>query len=289
MRRIDDAGNMADLVIDSQITLRQGRDAVEIRTTVDNIADDHRLRVLLPSGVRTSTYLADSAFDVVARPIASREDNHLYRELEVETKPQQSWTAVFDGERGLAVVGDGLLESAVRDLPERPIALTLFRATGRTVGTIGEPDGQMRGRMTFAYWLVPLAGEPDRTYLSELGQRISAGLQLAQLGPEDIPLYRVREAALPCRAAFLRLDGPAVMTSLRRVDGALEARLFNPLEVPATGKLRFGDWLGGAARWCQAMRVDLESNPLGEAWTMNRETSVALKPKEIVTLRFEGS
>ena len=36
----------------------------------------------------------------------------------------------------------GLLETAVRDQPERPLALTLFRATRRTVMTDGQPQGQ---------------------------------------------------------------------------------------------------------------------------------------------------
>ena len=89
---------------------------------VENVAEDHRLRVLFPSETKTDTYLADSAFDVVERPIALRKDNHLYREMEVETKPQQSWTAVFDEQRGLAVISAGLLETAVRDIPDRPLA-----------------------------------------------------------------------------------------------------------------------------------------------------------------------
>jgi dipeptidase D len=65
-------------------------------------------------------------------------------ELEVEMKPQQTWTAVYDARRGLAVIAPGQLESAVRDLTERPIALTLFRGTRRTVLTDGEPGGQQR-------------------------------------------------------------------------------------------------------------------------------------------------
>jgi alpha-mannosidase/mannosylglycerate hydrolase len=284
MRRVD---QFVDLVIDSMVTLRHGRAFVEVKTTVDNSAEDHRLRVLLPSGVRTVTYLADSAFDVVERPIPVREDNHMYRELEVETKPQQSWTAVFDDERGLAVVGDGLLETAVRDLPERPIALTLFRATGRTVGTTGEPEGQLPGMLTFDYWLVPLAGDPDRTHLCELGQKISAGLKVAQLGPRDIPIHRSGDFDLPRRAGFLRLDGSAVLTSLRRVDGALEARVFNPLKATTAVTLSLGDWPAGDERPSQAQRVDMESTPLGEPWTIDGEVSIRLKPKEIVTLRLE--
>jgi alpha-mannosidase len=284
MRRAED---LVDLVIDSFVTLRQGQDFVEVRTIVDNVADDHRLRVLLPSGVADAqTYLADSAFDVVERPIPLRQDNYLYREPEVETKPQQSWTGVFGPERGLAVVADALLETAVRDLPERPIALTLFRATGRTVGTTGEPGGQMRGRLTFDYLLVPLDGAPDRTQLCELGQAISAGLQVAQLGRHDLPIYRVAAPPLPPRAGFLGLGGPAVLTSARQVDGALEVRLFNPLGETITATLNVSDRPAGATHPRTVQRVDLASNPLGEPWALDGETKVALKPKEIVTLRL---
>ena len=95
--RMSRSAELVNLVIDSLITLRAGADRVEVETTVHNVALDHRLRVLFPSGAAADTYLSDTPFDVVERPIALRADNHLYRELEVETKPQMSWTAVFDG------------------------------------------------------------------------------------------------------------------------------------------------------------------------------------------------
>jgi len=43
---------------------------IEVESTVHNAADDHRLRVLFPSGARTDVYQADSPYDVVERPIA---------------------------------------------------------------------------------------------------------------------------------------------------------------------------------------------------------------------------
>ena len=61
---------LIDLVIDSIVRLRAGADRLEVRTTVHNDADDHRLRVLLPSGTTASTYLTDTPFDVVERGVA---------------------------------------------------------------------------------------------------------------------------------------------------------------------------------------------------------------------------
>ena len=269
---------LVPLAIDSLVSLRPGADHVEIETTVHNHASDHRLRVLFPSGARTDTYLADSVFDVVERHIALRSDNHLYRELEVEAKPQRSWTAVHDQVRGLAVVAPGQLETAVCDLTERPIALTLFRGTRRTVMTDGEPLGQLRGDLTFRYAIVPLQGTPDRIALSMLGQRLAAGLRPVQLRPQDAAQRR-RSATLAPEDSLLRLDGHAVLTSARQVGYALEVRLYNP-EVEA-GQIV----LTVPQTVTSAQRVNLESAPLGEAAPVgDGELMLELRSKEIVTL-----
>ncbi len=281
LRRSDD---FAELTIDSYLTLRPGQPRVEVETIVDNTAEDHRLRVLLPSGAAgAKTYLADTPFDVVERPITLREDNHLYRELEVETKPQQSFTAVHDGSRGLAVVSRGLYESAVRDLPERPIALTLLRGTRKTVFTDGEPGGQVLGRHAFHYWLVPLAEAPDVTELLRLGQQIAGGLRVVQLRPKDVERHRGERADLPPAAGWFELDGRAILTSARRVGDDAELRLFNPTESEQAVELRFAHVPQGARL------VNFESEPIEGAVELRDETlRLTLEPKQIrtVSLRF---
>jgi alpha-mannosidase/mannosylglycerate hydrolase len=274
---------LAPLVIDSHVTLRAGAERVEVETTVHNVAEDHRLRVLFPSGARGAVaYLADTPFDVVERPIPLRADNHLYRELEVETRSQLTWSAVYDGERGLAVISSGLLESAVRDQPERPLALTLFRATRRTVFTDGEPNGQLPGDLHFRYWLAPLAAAPDRVALCRLGQQLAAGLRSAQLRPADVALHR-QAALLPPVASLLQVDGPAVVTSARWIGGSLEVRMFNPTAAAGEAHLYFGSELPFAA----LQEVDAESNPLAEAQAVAGGASVVtLGAKQIKTLRI---
>ncbi len=283
MRRSEE---LVPLVIDSFVSLRPGADRVEVTTTVHNGARDHRLRVLFPSGAPAETYLADSPYDVVRRPIALRADNADYRELEVETKPQQSWTAVSAAGRGLALISEGLMESAVRDLPERPVALTLLRATRRTVMTDGQPEGQLQGDWTFRYWIVPLAADPDVVRLSALGQRLAAGLRSVQLDPVDLGLFRGPRTQ-PAEASFLRLHGDALLASARRVEGALEVRLVNPTIRSAEAVLEPGRLAadGGLCSACQ--RVNLESRPLGDGWPISGgSVRVTLRPKEIVTLRL---
>ena len=266
------------LVIDNYVTLRAGADQVEISSTIYNTAKDHRLRVLFTSGVEADTFVTDTPFDMVERPVALRKDNHRYRELEVEGKPQQGVIAVHDGQRGLAIISPGQYESTVRDLPGRPIALTLLRATRRTVGTDGEPDGQLQGEHTIRYAMVPLGGKPSATGLLRRSQALAAGLRTAHLRPQDMAYYR-SAGNLPAEDGLLSLEGQAILTSARQVGGALEVRLLNPETAPSTATLH--------VQATQVQRVNLESTALGDtAAVENNRLTIAIAPKEVVTLRL---
>ncbi len=279
MRRSEE---LVQLEIDSFISLRAGADRIEVKTTVHNVAQDHRLRVLFPTGAAADTYLSDTPFDVVERPIPLLDENHLYRELEVETKPQQSWTAVVDGRRGLAVISAGLMESGVRDLPERPLALTLFRATQRTVFTNGEPGGQLLGALTFRYWLAPLSTAPDRVRLSRWGQQLAAGVRVVQLNKADMALHR-QGNRLPVAGSLLQLDGQAICTSARWVEGGLEVRIFNPTTAAVVAQLRPAPSLGLS----DVQFVNFESKAEETAQDLVEGVAdISLKAKQIRTVRL---
>ena len=287
------SAEVVPVVIESLVSLKAGAGHVEVETVVHNTARDHRMRVLFPSqAVDAVTYLADSPFDVVERPIALRPDNHLYREPEIESKPQQNWTAVFDQQRGLAVVAPGQLESAVQDTPERTLALTLFRSTGRTVMTNGEPDGQMQGSLAFKYSIVPLDGPVDRASLFDQAVLLSAGLRQFYAQPADIKntLENMARSHLPPHdlppvGNFLSIEGPLVMTSLRQAGSAIEVRIFNPASLPATAVLSLAGWPSSLAAPTQASWVNFESQPLGPTFAINGDPlPLELGPKEIKTL-----
>ena len=288
---------MTELVIESLVTLRAGSGRLEVETTVHNNAGDHRLRVLFPSGVQADTWLADTPFDVVERPVALRPDNHLYREPELETKPQQSWSAVFAAGRGLAVISSGLLETAVRDLPAQPLALTLFRSTRRTVMTAGEPGGQLFGDLTFRYWITPLAGEPDRAALCRMGHELAGGAARRAANSEGycaLPAGSIQRGQASCRenlpfeAGFVSVEGDVVVTSLRRVEEGLEVRLFNPNITAAAASIQVLPGLAWVKAPAHACLVDFESNLLSEIDGFDGKTvPLTVNPKQILTVRLE--
>jgi alpha-mannosidase/mannosylglycerate hydrolase len=273
---------LKELVIDNLVSLRPGSDVLEIETIVHNNILDHRLRVLFPSGVDAETYLSDTPFDVVERHIPLRKDNYLYRELEVETKPQQSWTAIYNDGRGLAVVAPGLMETAIRDLPEKPLALTLLRATRRTVMTNGEPLGQLQGDHHFSYQVVFLTDAPERNRLSYLGQRLGAGIRDVQMSSDQVKRRKMSDG-LPQRMSFFKMTGAAVLTSLQILKGKIEVRLFNPCENSEKTTLDFTSLVSGKGIYWQ--RVNFESDPMSnEKFDRDAIIQVELKPKQIQSL-----
>ncbi|MBI2516317.1 MAG: glycoside hydrolase family 38 [Opitutae bacterium] len=278
---------LTELVIDSHLTLRKGSDRLEVSTTVQNTVRDHRLRVLLPTGARTDVCLADGAFDVVERKIGLPTDNHVGREMAVETHPHQTWSAVADRRRGLAVVTTGLLEAAARDLPERPLALTLFRATRRTVFTDGQPQGQLAGELTFNYWIVPVQGPIDPVGLGEDGVLLGAGLRDVQMTAIDCRLHR-QASGLPPQASFLRVQGKVLVTSVREVGDRLEVRLYNPGNRSELSVLDFRGRPRSASRPDSVQPVDFTGRAIGRAQAVrDGRHRTRVRPKEIVTLRFD--
>lgn len=277
---------MRELVIDSLVTLRAGADWVEVETSVLNNVQDHRLRVIFPSGAQAETCWMDSPFDVVERPIALRADNAIYREPEVETRPMQSFAAVFDRERGLAVISSGQLEAAVQDVPERPLALTLFRATGRTVYTDGEPGGQLQGPLHFRYWIVPLQGAPDWERMFQRGQALVGGTRAAQLIHKDaLPLRG--PASLPASGGLFEVRGPVVLTSVQQSKNGLLARLFNPYSGAKEAVIDFSVMPDGLPRPVTAQPVNFEGESVGDPIPVrDGQAHIPFGPKQIQTLLF---
>lgn len=240
MRR---SSETAELVIQTDVTLRAHADHVELKTVIDNQIRQHRIRVLFESGVEATTYQADAPFDVVTRPIALPEQNHTYRELAVETRPQQNWTAVNDAQRGLALIAPGLPESAVRDDPQRTLALTLLRGFKRTIfhefpeGDIG---GQSLGRHEFDYRLVPLAGAADAARLTHLAQVTAGGARATQiLAKNQAP---ADDRNVPPSSGQLTLKpGHTIVNSLRHhpEKDYVELRLHNPTDTEVTEQVTY--------------------------------------------------
>jgi len=216
-------------------------DRIELRTTVENEADDHRLRVHVRSDGRDEVR-AESQFAVVRRPIAPPAPRARWVEPPVATAHM------------LGTVALGRLALLTKGLPEYEAAadglrLTLLRCVGtisRPAGLptrpvaagpdVATPEGQCRGRHVFEY-----AVRFDADSLSDAA--------LIRAGQD----YRTDFLAGDPFPAPMTLEGDVVFSCLKGAEAGagLVVRVFNPNASHEAVRL------GGV----DAVRVRLDETP----------------------------
>ncbi|MGH2694192.1 MAG: hypothetical protein ACRDJJ_05180 [Actinomycetota bacterium] len=203
---------------------------VRVDVSIDNRAPNHRVRLIVELPEPAETTRAGSAFEIVERPRAS--------EGGATEPPSPCWPArgfVIAG--GTGVMAEHLFEY---ELTESALAVTLLRCVGTIscdllptrTGVAGPdvptPEAQMLGRTELSFGiLVRDTDEPIRVWesfaLPPMTARASGG------GP------------LPGQGSLLDIDAPA-LSSVRRVDGRLSLRLWNPAGRAARARVG-GSWL----------------------------------------------
>ncbi len=166
--------------ITSRVTLVNGIPRLDIRTTVENRAKDHRLRVHFPAPFEVDSANYDGHFEIVNRKIGLPAFDETWAEQPRPEVPQRAFTDVSDGGHGLMVANRGLPEAEVITPPKSwrlrgsataEIALTLLRCVGwlsrddfpARRGPAGPnletPAAQMQGKWSFEYSILPHAGD----------------------------------------------------------------------------------------------------------------------------------
>ena len=256
------------------VELRAGERIVRFSTSFVNPSRDHRLRVHLPLPEPAAASEAECAFATVTRG------------LEAEGRPGERGVPTFPARRfvragGLTVVHDGVAEYELVDVvgtgtgadaTAATLALTVLRSTG------------MLSRLGMSYRPLPAGPLTPVEGLQLVGKQVELCYALA-VGPVD-PYAMADDVLLPLevqgsfgggsrprRGSTLEVTG-AEVTSVRRVDGVLEVRLFNP--GPAETTVGLGDRSG----WL----VDLRGSPLEPF-----DGSFGLRGHAIATVRLRGA
>ncbi len=138
------------------------------------------------------------------------------------------WTAVFDNDRGLAVVSTGLLENCYPAYPRTHVGFDLTAQHQNYGGHNGEPNGLLIGTSRFRYWLMPLTEAPDRVLpYSAWATAVAGFLRLCKLRPEDMALHQ-ESGQLAATVNSLRADGDGAVTSAFYGGRRLRVALLQP-------------------------------------------------------------
>jgi hypothetical protein len=231
-----------------RVTLATGSRRLDIETTVNNRAFDHRLRAWFPTGLACGEVVSDGAFMLNRRPCA-RPTNPAWPQPAPPTWPQQDFSVLGDGAASLAILNRGLPEFEVLDDGKGGaiFALTLMRCVdwlsrddfaarkNTNAGpTLFTPDAQLIGRRSFRYAVLPGGGDIFADDVKFESERYRA----------QPPTHQgVPAGCTPGGASLLRCDEPRVSVSaVKRADDgrALVVRLYNLDNVPVTATLALG-------------------------------------------------
>jgi hypothetical protein len=234
------------------LTLRPGARTLELAVTFDNHAKDHRLRMLFPTDLATTT-TAESAmqFDVITRnTIPVPVDQEVWIEDAPDTFPQHGWTSLYDEDikRGLAVIAGGVHEFGVPDTEERPIALTLLRAVGylgagRDPMTINggagphipTPEAQLLQKFTYNVALRPHSAPWDAAEIWRDAEEFLLPMKAITEKPSEDGTRKPSDS-------FLSIEGANVVLSAVKgsEDGeGVVVRVHNPSERDSAASIKF--------------------------------------------------
>ncbi|MEA3364963.1 MAG: glycoside hydrolase family 38 C-terminal domain-containing protein, partial [Candidatus Hydrogenedentes bacterium] len=261
------------LRVTDRIFVEKDAPYVRVRTLVENTVRDHRLRVLFPTPIATETSFAETPFAVVERTIDIPPEAARWHE---RVNPETAFTRFFgiqNPTNGLAVLCPaGLHEYEVMQTPERILALTLFRSTYQTVGTPGEPDGQLLEPMEFEYLLYPFSAPFRAVAALRMVQEAQTGIRTHQS-------ENLSESVSFCRL----LNNTTVVTALKpAADGnGGVLRLWNPTENPVKESMQFTAKLKTVER-CTLDEQTIESVKIKQDGSFE----VEVPSKGLTTVRF---
>jgi alpha-mannosidase len=281
----------AILHISSMISLTPYARSVEFQTTVDNSARDHRLRVLIPTGITTTRVAADSQFCVIEREQKEYDLEQFTIEHPARVAPMQRFVTVSGTGRACTVLAYGLPEYELLLDGHGTIAVTLLRCVGllagddlitRPGGKAGwhneTPDAQCPGSHLFRYAVLPhMPGEPAA---SVIRNRESERFHLPLL-----PFRRKNADPPAAGGSFVTLtDGALTLSAIKESEDGegIVVRVYNPTPSPAEGTLRFASPL----RRAFLVRLDEQQiNPLDVV--EGKTLRIAATPFGIVTVKVE--
>jgi mannosylglycerate hydrolase len=237
----------------SEVSLTPGVRRIDIHTSVENLAKDHRLRVTFPLPYTVENAAAEGTFEVRSRPIAAPRPADVADWLEepVNTFPQKRFVDASNGTVGLGVLNRGLPEyEIVRDESgQMAVAVTLLRCVewlsrGDLATRLGHagpmeftPEAQCLGHHEFDYALVPHSGdwEAEEALVLREAQAFNT--------PVRVLVSEQHEGQLPSQARLVEVEPRTLVVSAIKqseTGQGVIVRVYNPLSQAVEASLRPG-------------------------------------------------
>ena len=263
------AKGLTDVKMPTQmiVTLDQASKLIKFELNVDNrLPRSHRLCIDFDSEVVTNTSIADIQFGTIKRPLTKKQalkDWHqnqgAWQEKPISINTVQSFVAMSDDERGLALIPQGVREYECIGKDNATIRLTVFRTygmlgkrdllyrPGRASGdeTVPTPEAELNQHLSFELAMTTMQTGYDQAALASEVKAFETPLQVYQYaeflnGRLTFPFNPVKRTADPELSLF-KTDNQLVISTVEQTEEGTgyQMRLYNPLFHPVGDKITF--------------------------------------------------
>ncbi len=264
-RKAQRSSEFVKITIYTYVSLEKNAKSVKIRTEFENTAKDHRLRVLIPTGLTCTEHRVESVFEA-----ATRSNKHKSTWINPSgCEHQQGFVMMKDDAEGVLVANKGMYEYEI--LEDNTIALTLVRATGEMGdwGVFPTEMSQCLRKLIFDYEIVPFSDESEAL---EIAAAMQYPMQCVQIigksgNGMDNKLIDWNGNMLRMTAFKTAQDGDDII--MRWVNYSEESRILTVKKTKAITNLYKSDVI-------ETNNGVIEEN--------NGEWKIEVKPYEILTL-----
>ena len=306
------AKGLTDVKMPTQmiVTLDQASKLIKFELNVDNrLPKSHRLCIDFDSEVVTNTSIADIQFGTIKRPLKKKQalkDWHqnqgAWQEKPISINTVQSFVAMSDHERGLALIPQGVREYECIGKDNATIRLTVFRTygmlgkrdllyrPGRASGdeTVPTPEAELNQHLSFELAMTTMQTGYDQAALASEVKAFETPLQVYQYaeflnGRLTFPFNPVKRTADPELSLFKTDDQLVISTVEQTEEGTgYQMRLYNPLFHPVGDKITFN-------KQPQVVQlVDLLGNKIADLQVDNRTVVLPeINHAKFMTVYFE--
>lgn len=255
-----------ELEIKTTLTLEKSDKGLNIKSEFNNIAKDHRMRMLFKTGINSDVHFADSIFEVVKR---NNKADKLWKNPS-NCQHQQVFVNIHDDECGLTIANKGLNEYEVLD--NNKIAITLLRSV-RELGDWGvfkTPEAQCEIYHVSELKIIPHGKNFYESYKeAHLFQIPILSKQLS-----------IQSKRLKSENGLLNIDGYGIMWSTLKLDKDSEntiLRVYNILSKDSQMNINR----------CEFKGRKYISNILEQTTQNNIDNTVNIKHSQILTVGIE--
>lgn len=306
------AKGLTDVKMPTQmiVTLDRASKLIKFELNVDNrLPKSHRLCIDFDSEVVTNTSIADIQFGTIKRPLTKKQalrDWHqnqgAWQEKPISINTVQSFVAMSDDERGLALIPQGVREYECIGKDNATIRLTVFRTygmlgkrdllyrPGRASGdeTVPTPESELNQHLSFELAMTTMQTGYDQAALASEVKAFETPLQVYQYaeflnGRLTFPFNPVERTTEPELSLFKTDDQLVISTVEQTKEGTgYQMRLYNPLFHPVGDEITFN-------KQPQVVQlVDLLGNKIADLQVDNRTVVLPeIDHAKFMTVYFE--